>query len=134
LASSSKQHHRLLSPPQFRLVYARGRKYDGPLFTAFLLKTESEDQRLGITVTRKFGRAVARNRCKRRLREAFRLRDREGLCGVGYDLVINAKSSLAAADFAQIRQALAEVLTRFQKQLERGQAQPRRTSDEVAEK
>jgi ribonuclease P protein component len=132
LASSSKQHHRLLRPPQFRLVYARGRKYDGPLFTAFLLKTESEDQRLGITVTRKFGRAVVRNRCKRRLREAFRLRDKECLFGIGYDLVINARSGLAKADFVQIRQALAEVLTRFQKQVERSRAQPRGTSGEVA--
>jgi ribonuclease P protein component len=45
--------------------------------------------RLGVTVTRKSGKAVVRNRFKRLLREAFRLD--QALLPPGYDLVVVPK-------------------------------------------
>jgi ribonuclease P protein component len=56
---------------------------------------------------------VVRNRCKRRLREVFRLREPSSLSGVGYDLVINAKPALTKASFEQINDAFAQLLRRF---------------------
>lgn len=47
--------------------------------------------RLGLTVTRKVGPAVIRNRVKRRLREAYR-RNRVRL-GAGLDLVVNGRAA-----------------------------------------
>lgn len=122
LVTSSRQHHRLLSSRQFRAVYDRGRKFDHALFAAFFLRTETGEQRIGITVTRKLGKAVARNRCKRRLREVFRLREPSSLSGVGYDLVINAKPALTKASFEQIKGAFAQVLRRFSEHVEREDA------------
>lgn len=120
----SRKDQQLLNSQQFRNVYSRGQKFDNRLFSAFILRTESNDQRLGITVTRKIGHAVVRNRQKRRLREVFRLRDKSFLEGVGYDLVINCKPELINAKFDQIRDALAQVLRRFHDQLKRGEATP----------
>ena len=62
--------------------------------------TEPLPTRLGVTVTRKVGNAVCRNRIKRLVREVFRLhRDR---LQPGVDLVFVAKQQAADADFAAV--------------------------------
>src|SRR5690349_15718780 len=91
---------KLRSGQQFRAVYNKGVRFHSPYFSAFVLPTETGEMRLGITVTRKAGKAVLRNRCKRRIREAFRKYSFKDFEGIGCDLVINAKSELATADFS----------------------------------
>jgi ribonuclease P protein component len=56
----------------FRRVQDRGRKLHTGHFILFTLPSEDGGQRLGITVTRKVGNAVTRNRLKRCVREVFR--------------------------------------------------------------
>lgn len=68
--------------------------------------------RLGITVTRKIGNAVARNRIKRLVREVFR-QNRERLPS-GLDLVWVAKQGAAEADFAAVLSDLEALLRRGQ--------------------
>jgi ribonuclease P protein component len=59
--------------------------------------------RLGLTVSRKVGNAVARNRAKRRLREMVRLcANPEKL--EGFDIVLIAKASSAERDFVLMKQ------------------------------
>lgn len=113
-----KRTQRLLSRSQFRLVYERGQKFSTPYFSAFVLHTNSEMQRLGLTTTRKMGGAVLRNRCRRRLRELFRLRDQSFLVGVGFDLVLNVRSSTASADYKEVEAAFMQMLLRFQRSLD----------------
>ncbi|MBQ8975075.1 MAG: ribonuclease P protein component, partial [Oscillospiraceae bacterium] len=60
--------------------------------------------RLGITASTKLGNAVVRNRVRRRYRELYRLN--EGLLGVGYDIVIVARSKCVGADFALLGEDL----------------------------
>lgn len=112
-----KPHQRLLSSRQFREVYEKGQKFSTPYFSAFILRTETGYQRLGLTTTRKLGKAVLRNRCRRRLREIFRLRDPEALTGISYDVVLNARSNVATAEYLEIQAAFAQLLKRFQKSL-----------------
>ena len=56
--------------------------------------------RLGITVTRKFGRAVDRNRAKRLIREAFRLSPE--LVPDGIDLVVVPKAKACLSGLAMV--------------------------------
>ena len=108
-----KKLQTLQNSQQFRQVYEQGQNFHTPLFSAFFLKAETDERRVGITVTRKIGNAVIRNRCKRRLREAIRRQFSEFENPTGFDLVINAKSGLVKAEFSSIEEALAKVLKRF---------------------
>lgn len=108
-----KKLQTLKNSQQFRHVYEQGQIFHTPLFSAFFLKVETEERRIGITVTRKIGNAVIRNRCKRRLREALRKQFGEFESLLGFDLVINVKSNLVNAGFSSIQEALAKTLKRF---------------------
>lgn len=71
-------------------------------FIVFALPNDLGYCRLGLTVSRKVGGAVKRNRVKRLLREVFR-RNRAGLTP-GMDLVVNARPSIAARGYGELEQ------------------------------
>ncbi|MBF0448050.1 MAG: ribonuclease P protein component [Magnetococcales bacterium] len=64
---------RLLTSAEFRRVTGPGRKSVSPYFLLFTTVGEQgSGPRLGMTVSRKVGNAVVRNRIKRTIREFFR--------------------------------------------------------------
>jgi len=73
-------------------------------------RNERDTSRLGVSVGRKFGRAVARNRFKRLAREAFRCDER--LRAAGLDVVIVAQDGAALQSPAEIAEGLRDVLAR----------------------
>ena len=101
-------HLRLKQRREFLRVQRSGAKHHLPHFIAFVSRRRSSGSesgaelptRLGITVTRKIGNAVTRNRIKRLVREVFRVR-REQL-PPGLDLVLVAKQQAAQASYADV--------------------------------
>ena len=73
----------------FRRAYARGKSFADPALVTYALKTRRGVCRMGITVSKKVGCAVERNRCKRVIRAAFRDCCEE-ITG-GWDLVFVAR-------------------------------------------
>ena len=101
----------------FRLVYDHGIRVSCPLFAAFCLarndarqenRPNQEGVRLGLTVPRAIGKAVVRNRIKRRFREAFRLHREE--FGPQWDIVINPRRAALDATFGEIERSLRKVI------------------------
>lgn len=90
------KENRLRRSSEFQLVYKRGIRINGEYVTVFLLSNTLGIQRLGITASRKgIGKAHARNRAKRLLREAFRLsKDELATLKNSYDWVFNARRRL----------------------------------------
>jgi ribonuclease P protein component len=84
------------------------------LFTAFIQERTDAGPRIGLTVTRKVGSSVERNRCRRLLREAFR-RNRTLAEGLAVDIVINAKRELVSATYADVESELVRLLTRIRR-------------------
>ena len=85
----------------FRRLYGRGSTFVTPLFVLYAQKTRRKDIRLGLTVGKKLGGAVERNRAKRVLRAAFRNCSPHIVSGVDFVVVartriLNAKSTDAA--------------------------------------
>ena len=86
-----------------------GQRVTSRSFTLFGLPNDVGHPRLGITVTRKLGSAVRRNRTKRMLREVFR-RNRHRL-STALDLVVNARSGIEARSYAELE---SEFVSRFE--------------------
>lgn len=83
----------------------------------YLARAEGEGLRVGFTVGRVLGGAVARNRMKRRLREAVRLL--RPAQGAAVDVVINPKKSLLTADFAELQNEIRRAFEVIRKSVEK---------------
>ena len=93
---------RLRKRREFEECYASGVRVSGRHIQVFLLAGASPGRpRLGISVPRRAGNAVERNRVRRRLREIFR-RNRGLLTGCGARLVVNARPSAAGVSFQEL--------------------------------
>lgn len=72
LKQASSRSQRLRTREDFRRVKKYGKKITGQAVNFDLLSEKFPYPRLGVTVSKRFGSAVLRNRFKRRVREAFR--------------------------------------------------------------
>lgn len=100
IESRFPRSRRILSRGNFRRVYDEGAKYQARFFTAFVSPSSAPETRIGVTVTRKIGNSVTRNRCRRLVREVFR--KNKWRIAASVDIVINVKGALTEADFSEL--------------------------------
>ncbi len=106
--------HRIRSSRDFQQAYGRRSTASDALLLVFGHENGLTHPRLGLSVSRKLGGAVVRNRLKRMIREAFRLTlDR---LPNGLDLVVVPRQS-ELPDLAQVRASLARLAERVAQRL-----------------
>lgn len=93
------KRRRILRRSDYLETYATGRRLVGRWLVFFVRPGSGGASRLGVTVTKKTGCAVVRNRLRRRLRELFR---RSLLSNAGLDVVVNVRPGAEGRTFAEL--------------------------------
>jgi ribonuclease P protein component len=101
---------RLRRDADIAAVWSEGMKIQNSLFALRARPNGLDVIRIAVAAPRALGRAVARNRSRRRLREAFRAAIGELASGTGCDVVIVARPAIASAPFGDLRIAAAAAL------------------------
>ena len=97
----------------FKKVFELGSKFPSKLIIIYALPNKLPYCRLGLSVSRKVGSSVVRNKVKRRLREIFRrqLTDKP----LRYDFVVVARYASAEAEFADLQTSIIKTFARLDK-------------------
>jgi ribonuclease P protein component len=106
---------RLRARKRFLEIYERGQRLQSSFFVIFGIRGETAESRLGITATKKFGPAVARNRIKRVVREIFRNHRATGATPI--DVVVNVKSSARDESYRDLEADLSARLRELTRRL-----------------
>lgn len=107
-----RRHERLRSQSDFQRCYRRGRRIRSGHLAVHYVSNQEQSPRIGITVTRKVGTAVVRNRLKRQAREIYRQwPNRRQLPNL--DLVVHFQPQAARAGYARIERELCAALNRL---------------------
>ena len=99
---------RITKPRQYATVYAEGSRRSCELLVMRALPNGLDQSRYGLSISKRVGGAVVRNKAKRRLREILRRVPMKP----GWDVVFIARPQAATADFASLRSAVESLLSR----------------------
>jgi ribonuclease P protein component len=102
------KEHLLKNNREFDRVYRSGKRCKGNGFSIIYLQAEQKGNRLGISVQRKVGCAVRRNRIKRIIREVFRLN--RTLFPSNADIVITVRQGFSAKNTAEFYRSALDAL------------------------
>lgn len=105
-----KRKYRLRRNSDFQRVRHVGQSYASPLLVLAFLRNNLAHSRFGFVVSKKLGKAVRRNKIKRRIKEATRLR-LENISS-GYDLVFIARQRAADANYWELAAAVENLVKR----------------------
>ncbi len=104
----SKSQYKIRKGWEYRFIYRNGRRKANRYFVLYSIKNSLGYSRFGISVSRKLGGAVRRNRIKRIIREIVRLRNDTKEMGV--DMVIVAREGMVGANFKESNDAFGNLI------------------------
>jgi len=90
----------LKSSSVFQRLYSKGKSSASHLLVIYCRKTKRNTSRVGITVSKKLGKAVVRNKIRRRIREIYRTNEDKFL--PGFDIVVVARKDSPAATYRDL--------------------------------
>lgn len=99
--------YRIKKNEDFQLIYKRGKSVANRQFIIYRFENKEEHFRLGISVSKKLGNAVVRNRIKRSIRESFKVH-KEDI--VAADFIVIARKPAADMTVAEINSSLEHVM------------------------
>ena len=99
---------RLKNPREFSVVYKQGKPHFGKYVVVSVLPIDRSVSRVGFAVGKKVGKAVTRNKIKRRLRAI--MQGQAGRLSPGFDVIVGAKQKSITASFGELEDDLCRVL------------------------
>ena len=94
---------------QFQNVYEHGKTKVDRYLVVRLLANNLEISRLGLSVSKRVGKAVVRNRIRRLLKEIIRKMPVKP----GFDIVIIARNNAVGADYHQLQKSVVDLLEKY---------------------
>lgn len=88
----------------FQNVYKNGKSYANRYLVMYILKNETEQNRVGISVSKKVGNSVIRHHLTRLIRESYRLH--EDMFNSGLDIVVIARNTARDISYQEVKSAL----------------------------
>ena len=98
----------LTKPQQYALVYNKGSSWASDLVVMKAIPNGLALTRCGLSVNKRIGKAVTRNKVKRLLREILRVMPLRG----GWDVIFIARPAVATADYATLKNSVEGLLSR----------------------
>jgi ribonuclease P protein component len=98
----------LTKPEQYAIVYDKGSSWVNDLTVMKALPNGLALSRYGLSVGRRVGKAVTRNRVKRLFREILRQTPLQP----GWDIIFIARPAAASAGYARLNRSVKELLSR----------------------
>ncbi|ALS77170.1 MULTISPECIES: ribonuclease P protein component [Planococcus] len=99
---------RIKKNKEFQQIFKKGKSFANRQFIVYVLKSEQPEFRIGLSVSKKVGNAVVRNRVKRYIRQTFLELKDELLPNADY--IIIARPQAATLDFHESKKSLEHVL------------------------
>lgn len=99
----------ITSNRDFQRVYHRGRSFVSPALVTYALKNKNNNLRIGITTSKKVGKAVSRNRSRRVIRAAFY--DLHPDMTKPYDIIFVARTRTAFCSSKEVKRYMRDHLT-----------------------
>ena len=88
----------------FQRVYHKGKSYANKYLIMYILEKDTQQNRIGISVSKKVGNSVVRHRITRLIRESYRLNESKFVRGL--DMVVIARPGAKEKNFFDIESAL----------------------------
>ena len=88
----------------FQNVYKKGTSFANSYLVMYILENGLQENRIGISVSKKVGNSVVRHHLTRLIRESYRLSEEHFRCGI--DIVVIARTSAKGRNYHEIESAL----------------------------
>lgn len=93
---------------EFGFVYRNGKSYANKYLVMYVIKNDLQENRIGISVSKKVGNSVVRHRITRLIRESYRLN--QAAFHTGYDIVVVARAGAKGKVYKDISSALVHLM------------------------
>lgn len=106
-----KKEKRLCKNREYQLVYRHGKSFVNKMVVLYVMpRSPKQPTRIGFVTGKKIGCAVERNRCRRLMKEVYRLHQFE--LKDGYDLVFIGRGYLKHARYEEAEKSILQVFRR----------------------
>jgi ribonuclease P protein component len=106
-----KKEFRVKDNKDFQTIFNKGKSFANRQLVIYYRKKENQDHfRVGLSVGKKIGNAVVRNRIKRYLRQAFHELEKE--IKPSYDFIIIARQPTKDMEFFEVKKSLTHLLSK----------------------